>query len=179
MVFGNRDDNSGTGVGFTRDPATGAKGAYGDFLVNAQGEDVVAGIRNTEPISELKKQFPKVHAELLKIFSRLEAHYRDMCDTEFTIEQGKLWMLQTRVGKRTGAAALRDGGGHGAPERPRYLQGRGRLAPHRGPPRLGPPSPICRLGLRGLGQRPGCEPGRRGGAGLLHRGRRGGGSRAR
>jgi pyruvate, orthophosphate dikinase len=107
MVFGNRDDNSGTGVGFTRDPATGAKGAYGDFLVNAQGEDVVAGIRNTEPISELKKHFPKVHAELLKIFSRLEAHYSDMCDTEFTIEQGKLWMLQTRVGKRTGAAALK------------------------------------------------------------------------
>jgi pyruvate,orthophosphate dikinase len=107
MVFGNRDDNSGTGVGFTRDPATGVKGAYGDFLVNAQGEDVVAGIRNTEPISELKKQFPKVHAELLKIFTRLEGHYFDMCDTEFTIEQGKLWMLQTRVGKRTGAAALR------------------------------------------------------------------------
>src|SRR5579871_3116884 len=107
MVFGNRDDNSGTGVGFTRDPATGAKGAYGDFLVNAQGEDVVAGIRNTEPISELKKQFPKVHAELLKIFARLESHYSDMCDTEFTIEQGKLWMLQTRVGKRTGAAALK------------------------------------------------------------------------
>ena len=107
MVFGNRDDNSGTGVGFTRDPATGAKGSYGDFLVNAQGEDVVAGIRNTEPISELKKQFPNVHAELLKIFSRLEAHYSDMCDTEFTIEQGKLWMLQTRVGKRTGAAALK------------------------------------------------------------------------
>jgi pyruvate,orthophosphate dikinase len=107
MVFGNRDDNSGTGVGFTRDPATGAKGAYGDFLVNAQGEDVVAGIRNTEPIAELKKQFPKVHAELLKIFSRLEAHYGDMCDTEFTIDQGKLYMLQTRVGKRTGAAALK------------------------------------------------------------------------
>ncbi|HVB90572.1 MAG TPA: pyruvate, phosphate dikinase [Acidimicrobiales bacterium] len=107
MVFGNRDDNSGTGVGFTRDPATGAKGAYGDFLVNAQGEDVVAGIRNTEPISELKKKFPKVHTELLKTFSRLEAHYLDMCDTEFTIDQGKLWMLQTRVGKRTGAAALK------------------------------------------------------------------------
>ena len=106
MVFGNRDDNSGTGVGFTRDPATGAKGAYGDFLVNAQGEDVVAGIRNTEPISELKKQFPAVHSELLDIFGRLEGHYHDMCDTEFTIEQGKLWMLQTRVGKRTGAAAL-------------------------------------------------------------------------
>ena len=107
MVFGNRDDNSGTGVGFTRDPATGAKGAYGDFLVNAQGEDVVAGIRNTEPISELKKQFPQVHKELLAIFARLEGHYLDMCDTEFTIEQGKLWMLQTRVGKRTGAAALK------------------------------------------------------------------------
>ena len=107
MVFGNRDDNSGTGVGFTRDPATGTKGAYGDFLVNAQGEDVVAGIRNTEPISALKKQFPKVHDELLEIFRRLESHYKDMCDTEFTIEQGKLWMLQTRVGKRTGAAALK------------------------------------------------------------------------
>ena len=107
MVFGNRDDNSGTGVGFTRDPATGAKGAYGDFFVNAQGEDVVAGIRNTEPIAALKKQFPGVHTELLKIFGRLESHYKDMCDTEFTIEQGKLWMLQTRVGKRTGAAALK------------------------------------------------------------------------
>ncbi len=107
MVFGNRDDNSGTGVGFTRDPATGAKGAYGDFLVNAQGEDVVAGIRNTEPLSALEGEFPAVYAELMEIFARLEAHYRDMCDTEFTIEQGKLWMLQTRVGKRTGRAALR------------------------------------------------------------------------
>jgi pyruvate,orthophosphate dikinase len=107
MVFGNRDDNSGTGVGFTRDPATGAKGEYGDFLVNAQGEDVVAGIRNTEPLSALKAKFPKIHKELLGIFERLEQHYRDMCDTEFTIEQGKLWMLQTRVGKRTGPAALR------------------------------------------------------------------------
>jgi pyruvate,orthophosphate dikinase len=107
MVFGNRDDNSGTGVGFTRDPATGAKGAYGDFLINAQGEDVVAGIRNTLPLSALKDRFPKIYKELLGIFDRLEKHYRDMCDTEFTIEQGKLWMLQTRVGKRTGAAALR------------------------------------------------------------------------
>ena len=107
MVFGNRDERSGTGVGFTRDPATGAKGAYGDFLVNAQGEDVVAGIRNTEPLSALKRKFPKVHEELLGIFARLEHHYRDMCDTEFTIEQGKLWMLQTRVGKRTGRAALK------------------------------------------------------------------------
>jgi pyruvate,orthophosphate dikinase len=107
MVFGNHDDKSGTGVGFTRDPATGAKGAYGDFLVNAQGEDVVAGIRNTEPLSALGQRFPALYSELMEVFSKLEAHYRDMCDTEFTIEQGKLWMLQTRVGKRTGRAALR------------------------------------------------------------------------
>jgi pyruvate,orthophosphate dikinase len=107
MVFGNRDDNSGTGVGFTRNAATGEDKPYGDFLVNAQGEDVVAGIRNTEDLDALKGHFPKIHKELLAIFDRLEAHYRDMCDTEFTIEQGKLWMLQTRVGKRTGAAALR------------------------------------------------------------------------
>ena len=107
MVFGNRDDNSGTGVGFTRDPATGAKGEYGDFLINAQGEDVVAGIRNTLPLSELKAKFPAIFGELMDVFARLEAHYRDMCDTEFTIDQGKLWMLQTRVGKRTGRAALR------------------------------------------------------------------------
>ncbi|HEV3212491.1 MAG TPA: pyruvate, phosphate dikinase [Acidimicrobiales bacterium] len=107
MVFGNRDDRSGTGVGFTRDPATGKRGAYGDFLINAQGEDVVAGIRLTEPLSAVRRRFPKVHQELLAIFGRLERHYRDMCDTEFTIEQGRLWMLQTRVGKRTGHAALR------------------------------------------------------------------------
>jgi pyruvate,orthophosphate dikinase len=107
MVFGNRDDNSGTGVGFTRDPATGARGSYGDFLINAQGEDVVAGIRNTLPLSALKDRFPKIYKEIHTIFDRLEKHYQDMCDTEFTIEQGKLWMLQTRVGKRTGVAALR------------------------------------------------------------------------
>ncbi len=107
MVFGNRDDESGTGVGFTRDPATGARGVYGDFLVNAQGEDVVAGIRITEPLIAMKRRFHKVHTELLEIFERLERHYVDMCDTEFTIEQGKLWMLQTRIGKRTGPAAVR------------------------------------------------------------------------
>src|SRR4051812_18297112 len=107
MVFGNRDDNSGTGVGFTRDPSTGEQGAYGDFLVNAQGEDVVAGTRNTLPLAELEKRFPKIYKELMGIFNNLEKHYQDMCDTEFTIEQGKLWMLQTRVGKRTGTAALR------------------------------------------------------------------------
>ncbi len=107
MVFGNRNDNSGTGVGFTRDPATGAQGEYGDFLVNAQGEDVVAGIRNTLPLLALRDKFPGIFKELMGIFARLEAHYRDMCDTEFTIDDGKLWMLQTRVGKRTGTAALR------------------------------------------------------------------------
>jgi pyruvate,orthophosphate dikinase len=107
MVFGNRDDRSGTGVGFTRDPATGAQGQYGDFLINAQGEDVVAGIRATLPLDKLREAFPPIFSELTGIFARLEAHYRDMCDTEFTIEQGKLWMLQTRVGKRTGRAALR------------------------------------------------------------------------
>ena len=107
MVFGNRDDNSGTGVGFTRNAATGESKPYGDFLVNAQGEDVVAGIRNTENLDALRQKFPQVHDELMVIFARLERHYKDMCDTEFTIEQGKLWMLQTRVGKRTGAAALK------------------------------------------------------------------------
>jgi pyruvate, orthophosphate dikinase len=107
MVFGNRDDESGTGVGFTRNAATGEDKPYGDFLVNAQGEDVVAGIRNTENLDDLGRHFPGIKDELLGIFARLEAHYRDMCDTEFTIDQGKLWMLQTRVGKRTGRAALK------------------------------------------------------------------------
>jgi pyruvate,orthophosphate dikinase len=107
MVFGNRDEQSGTGVGFTRNAATGENKPYGDFMINAQGEDVVAGIRNTESLDELAGHFPEIHDDLLGIFARLEHHYRDMCDTEFTIEQGKLWMLQTRVGKRTGRAALR------------------------------------------------------------------------
>jgi len=107
MVFGNRDDTSGTGVGFTRNPTTGERLPYGDFLLNAQGEDVVAGIRQTESLSALADRFPTIHTELNAIFERLEHHYRDMLDTEFTIEQGKLWMLQTRVGKRTGPAALR------------------------------------------------------------------------
>ncbi|MEX2294036.1 MAG: pyruvate, phosphate dikinase [Acidimicrobiales bacterium] len=107
MVFGNRDDRSGTGVGFTRNASTGEAVPYGDFLLNAQGEDVVAGTRNTDDLDGLAHQFPAIHAQLLKVFSKLERHYRDMCDTEFTIEQGKLWMLQTRVGKRTGVAALR------------------------------------------------------------------------
>ncbi|MGQ0803929.1 MAG: pyruvate, phosphate dikinase [Actinomycetota bacterium] len=107
MVFGNKGDDSGTGVAFTRDPATGEKRPYGDFLVNAQGEDVVAGIRATEPLDGMGKTFPEPHRQLLEVMDTLEKHYRDMCDIEFTIEQGRLFILQTRVGKRTAAAALR------------------------------------------------------------------------
>jgi pyruvate, orthophosphate dikinase len=107
MVFGNKGDSSATGVAFTRNPADGTNEFYGDFLVNAQGEDVVAGIRNTTPIAELHDVMPEVAAELEGVFTTLENHYRDMCDIEFTIEQGRLWMLQTRVGKRTAKAALK------------------------------------------------------------------------
>ncbi|WP_059021141.1 pyruvate, phosphate dikinase [Mycobacterium sp. M26] len=107
MVFGNLGSSSGTGVAFTRDPATGRSGAYGDYLANAQGEDVVAGIRNTLSLDDLKELDPKSHKQLLKVMRRLETHYRDLCDIEFTIERGTLWMLQTRVGKRTAAAAFR------------------------------------------------------------------------
>ncbi|HEY7044308.1 MAG TPA: PEP/pyruvate-binding domain-containing protein, partial [Nocardioidaceae bacterium] len=107
MVFGNLGDDSGTGVCFTRDPATGQQGVYGDYLPNAQGEDVVAGIRNTLPLSELEDRDKKSYDELLQIMATLERHYKDMCDIEFTVERGKLWMLQTRVGKRTAAAAFR------------------------------------------------------------------------
>jgi pyruvate, orthophosphate dikinase len=107
MVFGNKGDTSGTGVAFTRDAATGENVTYGDYLMNAQGEDVVAGIRHTEPIANLKNDMPEAYDELMRALDILEKHYRDMCDTEFTIEQRKLYMLQTRVGKRTAAAALR------------------------------------------------------------------------
>ena len=107
MVFGNMGDTSGTGVCFTRDPSTGHSGVYGDYLMNAQGEDVVAGIRNTEPLSALGDQDPEAYKELRAIMRKLETHYQDLCDIEFTIERGKLWMLQTRVGKRTAAAAFR------------------------------------------------------------------------
>jgi pyruvate, orthophosphate dikinase len=107
MVFGNGGDDSGTGVAFTRDPASGAQGIYGDYLQNAQGEDVVAGIRNTVPLADLEKIDKRSYDELLEIMAKLENHYRDLCDIEFTIEHGKLWMLQTRVGKRTPGAAFR------------------------------------------------------------------------
>jgi pyruvate,orthophosphate dikinase len=107
MVFGNRGETSGSGVAFTRDPATGRQGVYGDYLPNAQGEDVVAGIRNTLAVAELEERDPTSHRRLLEIMATLERHYRDLCDIEFTIERGELWMLQTRVGKRTAEAAFR------------------------------------------------------------------------
>ncbi len=107
MVFGNMGDDSATGVAFTRNPSTGEKEMMGEYLINAQGEDVVAGIRNADPIIHLKDQMPKAYNEFMAITARLEKHYRDMQDVEFTIERGKLWMLQTRVGKRTAKAAVK------------------------------------------------------------------------
>src|SRR5580693_2910371 len=107
MVFGNLGADSGTGVAFTRDPGSGQQGLYGDYLQNAQGEDVVAGIRNTVPLQDLENIDGPAYAQLMDIMQTLENHYRDLCDIEFTIERGKLWMLQTRVGKRTAGAAFR------------------------------------------------------------------------
>jgi pyruvate,orthophosphate dikinase len=107
MVFGNMGDDSGTGVAFTRDPASGENVFYGEYLFNAQGEDVVAGVRTPHPISELKKDDPKIYKQLDDIQKKLEKHYKDMMDIEFTIQQGRLWMLQCRVGKRTGFAAIK------------------------------------------------------------------------
>ncbi|MCC3654198.1 MULTISPECIES: pyruvate, phosphate dikinase [Streptomyces] len=107
MVFGNLGPDSGTGVAFTRDPASGQQGVYGDYLQNAQGEDVVAGIRNTVPLADLEQLDKKSYDQLMEIMETLETHYKDLCDIEFTIERGQLWMLQTRVGKRTAGAAFR------------------------------------------------------------------------
>jgi pyruvate, orthophosphate dikinase len=107
MVFGNTGNDSGTGVAFTRDPNTGDDEFYGDYLINAQGEDVVAGIRTPEPISRLKDEMPKVYEQLMQIRKKLESHYKEMQDIEFTVESGTLYMLQTRTGKRTGSAAVR------------------------------------------------------------------------
>jgi pyruvate,orthophosphate dikinase len=107
MVFGNMGEDSGTGVCFTRNPATGEPGAYGDYLQNAQGEDVVSGIRNTLTLDDLNRIAPEIFTELKAIMYKLETHYRDLCDIEFTVERGKLWILQTRVGKRTPSAAFR------------------------------------------------------------------------
>ncbi len=107
MVFGNTGEESGTGVAFTRDPATGENSFFGEYLIDAQGEDVVAGIRNPHPISDLEKEMPKIYKELDGIRHKLEEHYKDVQDVEFTFEHGKLWMLQTRAGKRTGLAAIK------------------------------------------------------------------------
>ena len=107
MVFGNMGENSGTGVAFTRDPATGKKGIYGEYLINAQGEDVVAGVRTPEPITKLQEDMPECYNEFIHIADSLEKHYRDMQDMEFTIEEGKLYILQTRNGKRTAKAAIK------------------------------------------------------------------------
>src|SRR6202142_2431276 len=106
MVFGNTGDNSGTGVCFTRDPSSGEKIFYGDYLTNAQGEDVVAGIRTPVHLTELAKIMPKAYAQLERVRVKLEKHYRDMQDMEFTVEPGKLYMLQTRTGKRSPSAAF-------------------------------------------------------------------------
>src|SRR5205814_2679175 len=106
MVFGNTGDRSATGVGFTRSPATGSKEFYGEFLVNAQGEDVVSGVRTPQPIQELEKVLPKAYKQLREITTRLEQHYKDVQDFEFTIQDERLFMLQTRSGKRTGFAAV-------------------------------------------------------------------------
>ena len=107
MVFGNTGNNSGTGVAFTRDPNTGEDEFFGDYLINAQGEDVVAGIRTPEPITQLDAEMPKVYEQLMDIRKKLESHYKEMQDIEFTVEDGTLYMLQTRTGKRTGTAAVR------------------------------------------------------------------------
>jgi pyruvate,orthophosphate dikinase len=107
MVFGNMGEDCGTGVAFTRDPATGEKKFYGEYLINAQGEDVVAGTRTPQKIAQLEKEMPKVYHQLVDVYQTLEKHYRDMQDIEFTVQNKKLWMLQTRVGKRTGFAAFR------------------------------------------------------------------------
>jgi pyruvate, orthophosphate dikinase len=107
MVFGNRGDDSATGIAFTRDSATGEKGLYGDFLVNAQGEDVVSGVRQPEPLERMKERFPRAFEQLLETMQRLEEHYRDMQDIEFTVDEGELYLLQTRTGKRAAPAAIR------------------------------------------------------------------------
>ncbi len=107
MVFGNMGETSGTGVAFTRNPATGEKGIYGEYLINAQGEDVVAGVRTPQPITKLAENLPECYKEFMELATKLENHYKDMQDMEFTIEDGKLYILQTRNGKRTAQAALK------------------------------------------------------------------------
>src|SRR5207249_4260136 len=107
MVFGNKGERSGTGVAFTRNPSTGEPGVYGEFLANAQGEDVVAGTRTPQPLESMRETLPEAYEQLLETMRRLEEHYRDMQDIEFTVEDGALYLLQTRSAKRTAAAALK------------------------------------------------------------------------
>ena len=132
MVFGNMGETSGTGVAFTRNPSTGEKKLYGEYLLNAQGEDVVAGIRTPEPISHLQEQMPDVYQQFVDIATKLEAHYRDMQDMEYTIERGKLYMLQTRNGKRTATA----GGRRRAERRRSRAEGGAQAARHTAAPEL-------------------------------------------
>ena len=164
MVFGNLGMDSGTGVAFTRDPGSGAQGVYGDYLQNAQGEDVVAGIRNTLPLADLEGLDKASYDELLTTMQTLEEHYRDLCDIEFTIERGKLWMLQTRVGKRTAGRGVPHR--HPAGRRGAHQRGRGARPGHR---RAAGPADVPRLrrdrrrdeGPGAARQGHGREPGRR------------------
>ena len=166
MVFGNMGDDSGTGVAFTRDPNTGEKVLYGEYLTNAQGEDVVAGIRTAPKISQMQTDMPEVYAEFQRIGEQLESHYRDVQDLEFTIERGKLYMLQTRSAKRTAAAAVQDRRRHG--RRGRHHQGRGARPDRAGPRRPAPARPVRPGGARpsatriakGLNASPGAAVGR-------------------
>ena len=139
MAYGNMGENSGTGVAFTRDPGTGEKRFFGEYLINAQGEDVVAGVRTPVPIAELKKQMPKIYAELEAIYKRLEKHYRDMQDIEFTIQEGKLYMLQCRVGQAHRGRGREDRRGPGEGEADQ--QGGGRPARRPGSARPAPAPP--------------------------------------
>ncbi|HEX9822767.1 MAG TPA: pyruvate, phosphate dikinase [Actinomycetota bacterium] len=163
MVFGNLGDDSGTGVAFTRDPATGEKGVYGDYLPNAQGEDVVAGIRHTLPLRELERLNRSAYRELVRIMGVLEKHYLDMCDIEFTIERAKLFMLQTRVGKRTGGAAVKiavDMAGEGLVTREEAVS---RVAPDQLDQLLHPqfdPKAKIQVLAKGLNASPGAAVGR-------------------
>ncbi len=155
MVFGNTGDNSGTGVAFTRDPATGEKHLFGEFLMNAQGEDVVAGVRTPQTIDQLKEVIPEAYEQFVDICGKLEAHYHDMQDMEFTIEDKKLYMLQTRNGKRTAKAASEDR----LRSRGRGPHHRGRRPAHGGPQAAGrsAPSPVrrrCSEGRQARGPRP-------------------------
>ena len=179
MVFGNKGDDSGTGVAFTRNPASGENAPYGDFLRNAQGEDVVAGIRVTEPLDAMARHVPGVpHAAARRYMALLERHYRDMCDIEFTIEQGRLFLLQTRVGKRTAAAALRmavEMEEEGLiDQREAVLRVAARAARPAAAPAVRPDRPSTTAVTKGLNASPGAAVGQ----GLLHRRRRRGAPRA-